>query len=242
MLRSTMLAVVPLVALTNWAAAQEASMPTTSGSIEIVSPTPGQVITATDIPVTVRVSNFTLAPEKVGMPDADGEGHIHVMLDGMSMGVLFNLYTTPDFVLPGQAMTPGEHTLIFDLASNTHLDFANTVQEIKINYQPTAAVAAPAPAAGDNASVAIVAPADGATVGPQFELAVAPASFQPSEALEGKANIPGYGHYHVFVDMDMDMDAGAMMMSMAGMVAMPGTNTIPMDLSAWPAGKHTVTV
>ncbi|MGD9890036.1 MAG: hypothetical protein AB7U18_01910 [Dehalococcoidia bacterium] len=217
-------------------------MPTTAGIIEVVSPTPGQTITTTDIPVVVRVSNFTLAPEAVGRPDVDGEGHIHVMLDGMNMGVLFNFYTSTEFTLPGDAIAPGEHTLIFDLASNTHMDFANTVQQITINYQPAAAVAAPAPATATGASVAIVAPADHATVGATFELTVSPTNFQPSLGLEGKENIGGYGHYHVFVDMQhMDMAAGAMM-SMAGMVAMPGTNVIPLDLSAWPAGEHTITV
>jgi hypothetical protein len=40
------------------------------------------------------------------------------MLDGMNMGVLFNFYTTPTFTLPGQGIKPGQHTLIFDLASN----------------------------------------------------------------------------------------------------------------------------
>lgn len=122
---------------------QEMAMPSTSGSIKVISPKNGQKITTTDIPVRVAVSDFKLSPKHVGLPDAEGEGHIHVMLDGMNMGVLFNMYTAPEFTLPGQAITPGRHTLIFTLASNTHMDFGNTVQKVDIDYQPAKAKPAP---------------------------------------------------------------------------------------------------
>jgi hypothetical protein len=55
-----------------------------------VPPKAGDTVTSTDIPVSVQVSNFSLSAADVGLPDKDGEGHIHVMLDGMNMGVLFN--------------------------------------------------------------------------------------------------------------------------------------------------------
>ena len=71
-------------------------------SIAVISPGNGDTVTTTDIPVRVQVSNFTLSASDVGMPDKDGEGHIHVMLDGMNMGVLFNFYTSPTLTLPGQ--------------------------------------------------------------------------------------------------------------------------------------------
>ena len=35
-----------------------------------------------DIPVQLQVMDFSLSPDHVGLPDKDGEGHIHVMLDG----------------------------------------------------------------------------------------------------------------------------------------------------------------
>jgi hypothetical protein len=78
-------------------------------------------------------------------------------------------------------------------------------------------------------------------VGPKFQLQVAPTNFTPSPELEGKENLKGFGHYHVFVDMP-EMQPGAPMMSMAGMISMPGSNTIDVDLSAWPNGKHTLVV
>ena len=167
------------------------------------------------------------------------------MVDGMTMGVLFNFYTTPAFTLPGTGLKPGQHTLIFDLASNTHMDMEATVTEIKINYQPTTPKAAPAPAAfAAKPSVEIVSPKEGATVGPVVNFEVKPANFNVATDLEGKANLAGYGHYHVFVDMDMSAMTGGSggMMSMAGMVLMPGSNTFSVNLAAWKPGKHVITV
>jgi hypothetical protein len=57
-------------------------------SLTVVSPSNGDTVTSTDIPVQVQVSKFTLSAAAVGMPDKEGEGHIHVMLGGMNMGVL----------------------------------------------------------------------------------------------------------------------------------------------------------
>ncbi len=237
----------------------EMPMPTTEGSLTVISPTEGQTITTTDIPVRVAVSHFNISHAHVGMPDVDGEGHIHVMLDGMNMGVLFNYYTSPEFTLPGRAITPGRHTLIFDLASNTHEDFANTVQKVDIDYEPAAPEGAPAPLTNTGTpQVTIVSPADGSTVEPRFTMQVVPTDFTPALDLEGKPNIQGYGHYHVFVDMNMSpMEmpstqssgqstemAGEMneMMSMAGMVGMPGSDSFTVDLAAWKSGKHTITI
>jgi hypothetical protein len=213
-------------------------------SLAVVSPADGDTVTSTDIPVTVQVSNFTLSPADVGLPDKDGEGHIHVMLDGMNMGVLFNFYTSPSFTLPGQGIKPGQHTLTFDLASNTHEDMEDTVTNVTINYQPLTPKPAPEPSPSAGApEVSVVWPPNGATVGPVFTLQVTKQNFVPSLELEGKPNLAGYGHYHVFVDMDMSgMSMQGGMMSMAGMIGMPASDSIPVDLSAWPDGQHTITV
>ncbi|MBI3759214.1 MAG: hypothetical protein HY269_05605 [Deltaproteobacteria bacterium] len=221
---------------------KEMPMAMSKGSLKVLSPAEGAKVTTTDIPVRISVANFKLSPHHIGLPNVEGEGHVHVMLDGMNMGVLFNAYASTHFTLPGRSIAAGEHTLIFDLASNTHGDFGNTVQKVKIDYQPAKAVTAPSAAAeAGMPALAVSAPADGATVGPKFTLQVKPANFQPALDLEGKPNVKGYGHYHVFVDMDMASMSGGMM-SMAGMVGMPGSNSIPLDLSSWKNGKHTITV
>src|SRR5262245_21956100 len=59
-------------------AKSEMAMPTTKGSLKVVAPNAGQKITTADIPVQVAVSDFKVSSDHVGMPDVDGEGHIHV--------------------------------------------------------------------------------------------------------------------------------------------------------------------
>jgi hypothetical protein len=207
-------------------------------SLKIISPAEGATITTTDIPVKLEVSNFTLSPLDAGMPNKEGEGHIHVMHDGMSMVTLFNLYTTTEFTLPGRGLEPGPHTLIFDLATNDHMDLKDTVQMVHINYQPTTSKLLPAAATVSGPpEVTILSPADGATVGPEVTFRVKTTNFTPALDLEGKPNLVGYGHYHLFVDKSSSDP-----MSMVGMVSMPGSDTFTADLSAWSPGKHVITI
>ena len=235
--------------------AQEAS---SGASLNLIFPSDGAVVRSTDIPVHVDVGGFTIACDEAGMPDRDGVGHIHVMLDGMSMAQLTNFYCAQEFMISGQGVDPGQHTLMVDLATNTHGDMEDTAKTVSFLYQPTTPPA-PLPQPGDNAgqSVEITSPASGATLGPQFTVEVVAPNFNPSCDLEGKPDIGGVGHYHVIVDegsmmmggggqgmsMPMDQSSGMQeMMTMPGMIAMPCTNSIPVDLSAWPSGRHTITV
>jgi hypothetical protein len=232
-------------------------------SLEIVSPAAGTQVTTDDIDVTVKVSNFTIDCSQAGRPDKEGEGHIHLMIDGMTMATLANFYCAETFTVSGDGLAPGKHTLIVDLATNTHLDMMETAQEVEIDYQP--ANVRPLPAANDQGEpgVELVTPSDGAEVDAKFTVEVKPVNFIPSETLEGKQNVPGYGHYHVFVDTDMSMGMMGMegspeaehemamgspeagmddmhVMAMGGMVLMPGTNTFDLDLTAWGPGEHTI--
>lgn len=226
-------------------------------SLTLVSPTEGQVVAATDIPVRVSVNGFNLACAEAGRPDRDGVGHIHVMVDGETMAQLTNFYCTQEFVISGQGLAPGQHILIVDLATNTHLDMMETAKEVSFLYQPaTAPAPLPQPRSFDGASVSVTAPADGATVGPRFTLGIQATNFVASCNLEGKRNIAGYGHYHVFVDedpmmmmemMEGHMDGGEMMEGEMAMMAMPGMISMPcsdvaVDLSAWSNGAHTIYV
>jgi len=210
--------------------------------IKIMSPAAGQQVTDNDVKVTTAVSNFKVQCAGVGLPDKAGEGHIHAMLDGMTMAVLTNFYCDPNFTIAGDGLKPGKHQLIVVLAGNTHGDVGEPAS-VDFDYQP--AQVRPLPAAANGAakpSVTIGAPADNAPVGPKFDLKLQTQNFNASCALEGKGNVVGYGHYHVFVDMDMAGMAPGGMMSMAGMIAMPCSDTVPVDLSVWANGQHTLTV
>ena len=211
-------------------------------TLTIVSPSSGARITSTDIPVSVSVSGLDTACQWVGTPDKAGQGHIHVMLDAMSMTHLTNMICGTDhFTVSGAGIQPGEHTLMIDLASNTHMDMPSTAKEVKFDYAPATPASLPVAAtAGAAPAVQIISPQDNASVGPNFTLDLAATNFTPSCDVEGKPNAVGVGHYHVFVDMQ-PMTSSTAMMSMAGLLSMP-CNSIPVNLSAWPSGKHTITV
>ena len=235
-----------------------------SPTVEILSPAAGSQVTTGSIEVQLSIESFTVDCAQVGRPDGEGVGHVHVMLDGMTMATLTNFYCSDTFTIPGDGLTAGKHTLIVDLATNTHMDMMETAQQVEFDYQP--ANVTPLPAANDRGEpgVELVSPLDGATVPAKFTVEVKAVNFAPSEVLEGKGNVPGYGHYHVFVDTPMGMmDAGMMgtpeegdaemmaspeagmddhmaMMSMAGMVLMPGSDTFELDLTAWGPGEHTI--
>ncbi len=238
-------------------------------AIEIISPQPGETVTSDDIDVQVKVSDFTVDCAKAGRPNEDGVGHIHLMIDGMSMAQLANFYCGDSFTVPGDGLTPGKHTLIIDLATNDHLDMMETAQEVEITYEPANPVALPEAQDLGTPGVEVVNPSAGATVPPKFMIEVKPVNFEVTEALEGKQNVPGYGHWHVFVDTPMSgmgmmgdmamegtpgaeehMDMGTPgaegemgdmhMMAMGGMILMPGTNSFEVDLTEWGPGEHTI--
>ena len=176
----------------------------------------------------LRLAHRYAVHDETGLPERPGVGHLHVMLDGMSMAQLTNFYCAQNFWISGQGVVPGQHTLTIDLATNDHADMEETAGSVTFLYQPrTPPAALPAPRSYQGATVDITAPANGATVGPQFDLQVQATNFTPSCELEGKRNVAGYGHFHVFVDEDlaMPMDMSMAMMNMPGMISMPYRST-----------------
>lgn len=204
--------------------------------LEIVSPASGATIDTNSILVSLNISNFTLSAAASGAADEDGVGQVLVFLDGDTVAQLTNIYVTNSFIVPGDGLAPGEHTLAVVLASNTHAPMMDTAQTVTINYQPVE----PLPLPGENYTgepgVTLVSPADGDTVPAQFEVQVQPQNFLATTGLEGKANVAGYGHYHVWVDTP------EMPESLAGLVLMPGTNAFTLDLSAWGTGEHQIRI
>ena len=205
-------------------------------SISIVSPTDGSAVTTNDIIVQVNVSNFTVDCSQLGRPDQDGVGQILAFVDGATVAQLTNFYCGDTFVIPGNGLTPGQHQIAIVLASNTHAPMMDTAQSVTIDFQPVQPV--PPPVAHDQGAPAItlVSPADGATVPSTFEVQVQTTNFIPANGLEGKASVPGYGHYHVWVD------APDSPTSLANLVLMPGTNAFTLDLSAWGPGEHQIRI
>lgn len=214
-------------------------------SVSIVSPEPGDTVTSTDITIEVEHSGFDDSCSLVGTPDQDGEGHLHVMVDGASMANLINFYCETDTItIPGTALEPGERTIIVTVASNSHMDMMDTATELTIDYQPDDPAPEPEEEDFDDSPViSITNLENGATVGSELTLDVESQNFNAAADLEGKPNLRGYGHYHVFLNMPMaDGMPDMSEMSMEGMLAMPGDDTFTLDLSAWPEGEHTLVV
>ncbi|HET8522578.1 MAG TPA: hypothetical protein VFL82_05045 [Thermomicrobiales bacterium] len=205
-------------------------------TLKIISPADGGRIHTSDIGVRIETTNFKIDCGQLGRPDRDGVGQVLALVDGTTVAQLTNFYCAHSFVIPGDGLTPGEHTIAIVLASNTHVPMMDTAQVVKINYLPVQPV--PLPAADDMGAPALtlVSPLDGATVPPSFEVQVQPTNFFAATALEGKTNVPGYGHYHVWVD------APDVPKSLANLVLMPGTNGFTLDLSEWGEGEHTIRI
>lgn len=222
-------------------------------TVSITSPAAGSTITSTDIPVTIEVQNFRLECADAGKPGRPGQGHVHAMLDGMAMAALTNVECGKHFAIAGKGIKPGQHTITVGLASDDHMPASMPVSG-SFTYQPAAAQALPTPYKEGQPAISIVSPSNGDIVDKRFTLVVRVNNFRVSQALEGKADVAGYGHLHVLVnqqgitdqqphDMAIPMSPGMPKMEpMIGMISMPGTTTVPVDLSAWRSGTAHITV
>jgi plastocyanin len=205
-------------------------------ALALISPSDGATITANDIFVEVKISNFTVDCAQLGRPDQAGVGQILALIDGTTVAQLTNFYCTETFTIPGDGLTPGSHSLAVVLASNTHVPMMETAVVATIDFQPTQPVPLPTANYTGDPALTLVSPLDGVTVPPSFEVQVQPTNFTAATALEGKTNTPGYGHYHVWVDTP------EMPESLAGLALMPGTNGFTLNLSAWGPGQHTIRI
>jgi len=216
-------------------------------TLKIVSPAAGDTVTTDDIEVKVEVSNFNLNCQEIGHTNQAGEGLIHALLDGTTIAALTGLYCEDTFTISGEGVAAGEHTLTVVLSENNHADLMDTAQQVKFDFQP--ANAQPLPEANDTGApeITLVSPTDGATVDPVFTVELSATNFTPSANLEGKQNVPGYGHYHVIVTdpapaASPNGTAEAAPQGIPGLIAMPGENTFQVDLTAWGPGEHTIMI
>lgn len=218
-----------------------------SPTLKIVSPAAGASVTTDDIEVQVEVTDFTLDCQAIGAPPVAGHGLIHALLDGTTIAALTGLYCQDTFTISGEGVTPGEHTLTVVLSENNHVDLMDTAQQVKFDFQP--ANPRPLPAANDTGVpvLTLVSPTDGATVDPVFTVEVSATNFTPDAGLEGKQNVPGYGHYHVVVTDPVPASspegtATAAPAGIPGLISMPGENTFDIDLTGWGPGEHTIMI
>lgn len=214
-MRGILLALVAAVGLLGGTAVAAMMAPP---SVSIVAPAMGTTIHTTNIPVKLAVVNFHIECANVGRTSAPmDEGHIHAMVDGLSMAHLTNVACDTAFTISGQGLKPGRHTLAVLLANDSHA--MNSLPAMtSFNYQPRTARPLPNPIAG-TPSLRIISPKSGAAVPRRFNLVLAVRNFGLSCDLEGKPNVHGWGHLHVMVQQQGETTAA----SSTPMVAMMNT-------------------
>jgi hypothetical protein len=92
-------------------------------SLEVVSPTEGEVFNSTMVPFEVSVIGGRFA-EETTLQNRPGEGHLHIAVDGRIIS------------MTGEAsgeihLASGTHVLTFDLSANDHSPFCPQVQETR---------------------------------------------------------------------------------------------------------------
>lgn len=217
-------------------------------TLSVSSPRPGERVTSTNIPVTLDVHDFKLENKDVGMPARSDQGHIHAYIDGDTMAHLTNVTDATHFSVPGVGLKPGRHTLYVQLAYDDHAPASRPVA-VHFDYAPSKVALLPTPfrggGAGASPRITIVSPRNGATVDRNFTLKLSALGFHGDCDLMGKRNVPGYGHFHVYVSQagitnQRSMAGGGG--GEVGLVGMPCSDNIPLNLSAWHKGPAEITV
>lgn len=128
-------------------------------SVAAPEPTPVVDLAITEDPktgwnVAVELANLTLAPEAEGTDPVDGQGHLHLYVDGERITRLYGL----NWHLP--ALTEGSHEVMVEVSANDHRAYAIDEEPI----MAAVAIEVPAdkatPAAGDDDEQADAATAD----------------------------------------------------------------------------------
>ncbi len=201
-----------------------------------MTPLNGSTMDAGNIRVNALALNFSLT-DKLGQPNAAGQGHLHYFLDvdapitpgqpavtapGTYVATANTTYTWPN-------VQPGTHTFSVELVNNDHTPLVPPVVA-----KATVTVVPPSP------KVSILLPQNRSTVPPgNVTVTVQVSNFNIVSKL-GQANASGEGHIHYFMDVIPPTTPGKPAVTAAG------TYAAVTDLSyTWQnvkAGTHTFSV
>jgi uncharacterized cupredoxin-like copper-binding protein len=197
-------------------------------AVEVSGIESGAVITANEIAFSVSPVGYEFSAAHAGTPPVDGVGHYHVVLDGG----LINMFTGPEASISLQNVATGPHQLMVVPAMNNHMPVTEGAVAIEFDYQPAEPLEeiTSSASAGGAPAVTIVSPAAGETVSGDFEMTIETTDFELSEALLGKPNVDGIGHWHVFIDA---------VEGMGTMMGMAGTDSYTVSTETLSPGTHT---
>ncbi len=200
--------------------------------VELVSPEEGLVLTGNTLKVEVETSGFTDSCDTAGKPDAEGQGHYHLLLDG----ALINMFCTPKASVSMQNVAPGEHMLEAVPTQNDHAEIHDNAVEMAFTYDPSNPLPEITESVTGTPSIEILEPQDGATLSGDFDVTVQITNYEDSCSLLGKPDVPGHGHWHVNID-----SMTGPMMGMGTMLGMACTNTFHAStIGLDPGSTHTL--
>ncbi len=152
--------------------------------------------------VRVEVTNLTIAPESVSTAHVDGEGHMHLIVDGEKVQRFYNEWIHVD------NLSAGEHTIEVELNANTHAPYATGGERISASQVVVVGEAAAhdhdtVDAAntvdGGEASVALTrVPVAKAGDGNNFAVSLSHFDLAPEKV--GGEHVANEGHLHLFID------------------------------------------
>ncbi|MEM7034632.1 MAG: DUF4399 domain-containing protein [Chloroflexota bacterium] len=173
----------------------------TEVSVEIVEPADGATVSG---PFTVVMAAENFVIEEAGEIN-EGAGHFHIMVNTDCVAVGEVIPSDDSHLHYGKAQTEaelelpaGDYTLCLQAADGAHraLDLTHV---INVTVEEGEEAEASAEIEVAEASVAIVEPADGATVSGPFTVVMSAENFVIEEA--GEIN-EGAGHFHIMVNTD----------------------------------------
>jgi hypothetical protein len=94
----------------------QAQRPSTTATVQILSPTAGQVVTGSTLHVVLQLTGGTIIPTSTATPIGTNEGHIHLLDNGSVISMAFS--TQQDI-----SLTPGPHLLEAEFVASDHLPF-----------------------------------------------------------------------------------------------------------------------
>jgi hypothetical protein len=99
-----------------------APRPGSTGTLSILEPTPGTVVSGGTIHVKVKVDGARILADPGIVAVRPDEGHIHVSLDGKVQNMLYDDETDV-------AVTPGRHLLEVEFVAGDHIRFVPAVKQ-----------------------------------------------------------------------------------------------------------------
>ena len=101
---------------------RSAPRPSSTGTLSILEPTPGTVVSGDTIHVKVKVEGARILDDPGIVAVKPDEGHIHVALDGKVQNMLYDDETDV-------AVTPGRHLLEAEFVAGDHNRFDPAVKQ-----------------------------------------------------------------------------------------------------------------